>query len=331
MNVIFTQLLAGLQVGAIYALIALGLTLIFGTLGVVNFAHGALYILGSYAAVVLLTVMGLDFWLVLIVAPLVLFGVGIAMERGLIRFFYNRPHTDQILVTFGLAIVVQEALRWRFGANPLQYPLPAWANKPIFFYGAGASPPEGMFGIPMPFLTGFVPYPTWRFIVILVAVGIVLALFALLRFTRFGLTVRAGMRDPEMLRFLGINVTQKFTLVFGVGALIAGIAGVFGGPIVSVAPDVGMALLVPSFLVVVIGGMGSLVGALVAAVLIGLASSFSVLAQNYTGAIAALFGADQGIVQTLFAELQQIVVFLVAVVVLLFRPRGLFGKKGVFE
>ncbi|MBA3520837.1 MAG: branched-chain amino acid ABC transporter permease, partial [Rhizobiales bacterium] len=158
MNVIFTQLLAGLQVGAIYALIALGLTLIFGTLGVVNFAHGALYIIGSYIAVLLLTGLGLNFWLVLILTALLLFGIGIVLERGLMRFFYNRPHTDQILVTFGLAIVVQEALRWNFGANPLQYPIPAWASRPTFFYGAGATPPEGAFAIPMPFLTGFVPY-----------------------------------------------------------------------------------------------------------------------------------------------------------------------------
>jgi len=331
MNAIFTQLLAGLQTGAIYALVALGLTLIFGTLGVVNFAHGALYILGSYAAVVLLTYAGLNFWLVLLLVPLLLFLVGIVMERGLIRFFYNRPHTDQILVTFGLAIVVQEALRWRFGANPLQFPMPAWANRPTFFYGEGATPPPTAFSIPMPFLNGFVPYPTWRVAVIAVAVVTVLALFVMLRFTKFGLTVRAGMRDPEMLRFLGINVTKKFTLVFGIGALIAGVAGVFGGPILTVAPDVGMALLVPSFLVVVIGGMGSMLGALIAALLIGMASSFSVLAQNHTAAVAAFLGANQGTVQTLFAALQQIVVYLVAVIVLLIRPRGLFGKKGVFE
>ncbi|MBA3519512.1 MAG: branched-chain amino acid ABC transporter permease [Rhizobiales bacterium] len=331
MNVIFTQFLAGLQVGAIYALIALGLTLIFGTLGVVNFAHGALYIIGSYIAVLLLTGLGLNFWLVLILTAMLLFFIGIVLERGLMRHFYNRPHTDQILVTFGLAIVVQEALRWRFGANPLQYPIPSWAGRPTFFYGAGATPPEGSLAIPMPFLTGFVPYPTFRLTLILVAVLTVLALFALLRFTKFGLTVRAGMRDPEMLRFLGVNITQKFSIVFGIGALIAGVAGVFGGPIVTVSPDVGMALLVPSFLVVVIGGMGSMIGALVAAVLIGMASSFSVLAQNYTSDIAALIGADSGIVQTLFAALQQIVIYLVAVIVLLVRPRGLFGKKGVFE
>jgi branched-chain amino acid transport system permease protein len=268
---------------------------------------------------------------VLFLTAVLLFALGVVMERGLIRFFYNRPHTDQILVTFGLAIVVQEALRWRFGANPLQYPIPAWASKPTFFYGAGATPPEGMFSIPMPFLDGFVPYPSFRLALIVVAVLTVLALFAMLQYTRFGLTVRAGMRDPEMLRFLGVNVTRKFTMVFGIGALIAGIAGVFVGPIVTVSPDVGMALLVPSFLVVVIGGMGSLIGALVAAILIGMASSFSVLAQNYTSQMAALVGADAGIVQTLFAALQQIVVYLVAVIVLLARPRGLFGKKGVFE
>jgi branched-chain amino acid transport system permease protein len=144
----------------------------------------------------------------------------------------------------------------------------------------------------------------------------------MLQFTRFGLVVRAGMRDPEMLRFLGVNVSRRFSLVFGLGALIAGIAGVFGGPITQVSPTVGMALLVPSFLVVVIGGMGSMLGALVAALLLGMALSFT------TGFAAA---AGDPTWKTLLTALQQIVVYLVAVVVLLIRPRGLFGKKGVFE
>ena len=205
-------------------------------------------------------------------------------------------------------------MKWIFGANNIPFVLPSWGDGLFVFYSAlDAIPPVPVFQdapkLWVPFIDGFVTYQYWRIILIVVALVTVGALFALLQFTRFGLVVRAGMRDPEMLRFLGINITQKFAIVVGLGAAIAGIAGVFGGPITQVTPGVGMALLVPSFLVVVIGGMGSLTGALVAALIIGMALSFSA--------------------ET--ASLQQIVVYLIAVVVLLVRPRGLFGKKGVFE
>lgn len=294
-NSIFLQLLTGLQLGAIYVLIALGLTLIFGTLGVVNFAHGALFMLGAYAAVIIAGEFGFLWALVLV--PLLLFIVGLVMERGLIRYFYDRPHTDQILVTFGLALVIQEALKWGFGANNIPFPLPSW--------GVGIVQLQNY----LPFLDGFVAYPKWRLILVAVALTTVVALFALLQFTRFGLIVRAGMRDPEMLRFMGVNVTQRFAIVFGLGAMIAGLAGLFGGPVAQVHPEVGMHFLVPSFLVVVIGGMGSLPGAVVAAVLLGMALSFS---------------AE-------YSAIQQIIIYLVAVVVLLVRPRGLLGQKGVME
>ncbi len=294
-NSVFLELLTGLQLGAIYALIALGLTLIFGTLNVVNFAHGALYMIAAYVAVVLANQVG--FIAAIFLVPIVLFGVGIALERGLIRFFYDRPHTDQILVTFGVALLVQECLKWIFGANNIPFPLPEWGNGVAFLHEY------------LPFLDGFVVFPKWRLILIAVSLITVLGLYSLLQFTRFGLVVRAGMRDPQMLRFMGINITQRFAIVFGLGALIAGVAGVFGGPITQVSPDVGMALLVPSFLVVVIGGMGSLTGALLAAIMLGMALSFTAT----------------------IASLQQIIIYLVAVVVLLVRPRGLLGKKGVAE
>ena len=308
-NGVFLQLLTGLQLGAIYALLALGLTLIFGTLGVVNFAHGALYLIAAYAAVVLAAHTG--FLLAILLVPLILFVIGIIAERGLIRFFYDRPHTDQILVTFGLAVVIQELLRWMFGSNNIPFALPSWGTGQVIFYGLSAQVPEAIpgFRMPMPGISGFVFFPTWRLLLVVVSVGTVAALFALLQLTRFGLLVRAGMRDPEMLRFLGVNVTQKFAIVFGLGAAIAGVAGVFGGPITQVSPEVGMAILVPSFLVVVIGGMGSLPGALIAAILLGMALAFS--AQ--------------------YAAMQQIIIYLLAVVVLLIRPRGLLGQKGVFE
>lgn len=311
-NDVFLQLVTGLQLGAIYALIALGLTLIFGTLGVVNFAHGALYVIAIYAAVIIGGQIG--FWAAVILVPLLLFVVGIAMERGIIRLFYDRPHTDQILVTFGLALVIEEGAKALFGANNIPYPVPDWGTGQMLFYGTGATIPDvprfqEMPTVWMPFIEGMLFYPSWRVILIGVSFAAIAGLFALLQFTRFGLVVRAGMRDSEMLRFLGINITARFAIVFGLGAMIAGIAGVFGGPITQVTPDVGMHLLVPSFLVVVIGGMGSLPGALLAAMLLGMALSFS-------AEIAAM---------------QQIIIYLVAVVVLLVRPRGLLGKKGVLE
>ncbi|WP_029897941.1 branched-chain amino acid ABC transporter permease [Desulfohalovibrio reitneri] len=294
-NSLTLQVLTGLQLGAIYALIALGLTLIFGTLGVVNFAHGALYLVAAYCAVFIANSLGFGWGVVLV--PTILFAAGWIMERGLVRHFYTRPHTDQILVTFGLAIVVEEALKWGFGSNNIPYPAPAW--------GSGIVRLHDYLG----FLEGFVVFPKWRLVLIGVSLAVIVALFALLRLTTFGLVIRAGMRDAGMLRFLGVNISQRFALVFGLGALIAGVAGVFGGPITQVSPEVGMHLLVPSFLVVVIGGMGSLEGALIAAMLLGMALSFS--AQ--------------------YSAVQQIIIYLVAVVVLLVRPRGLLGKKGVFE
>lgn len=282
------QMLTGLQLGSIYILIALGLTLIFGTLGVANFAHGALFMIAAYLSWWLASHVG--WWLVIIAVPTTLFVLGIILERGLIRFFYNRPVTDQILVTFGLALVIQEGLRWMFGGTAQPFNPPIWALIPIDI--------------------GIGYYPPWRLLVIGVTAAVVLGLYGLLRFTRFGLVVRAGMHDPETLRFLGINITTRFMLVLGIGALLAGIAGVIGGPIRPIAPGLGMAVLVPSFLVVVIGGMGSILGAIIAGLLMGIATSLAVL---------------------YYPPIAQVVIYLVAAVVLSIRPRGLFGAKGVHE
>jgi branched-chain amino acid transport system permease protein len=281
-------LLTGLQVGAIYVLIALGLTLIFGTLGVVNFAHGALFMIGAYLAWVITGRYG--FWLAFLVVPALLFLIGLIMERGLMQFFYRRPHTDQILVTFGLALVVQELMRWVFGGTAKPFSPPDWAVVPINI--------------------GIGYYPPWRIVIIGVTLAVVALLYLLLRFTDFGLVVRAGMRDPETVTLLGVNVPRRFTIVFGLGALLAGLAGVVGGPTTAVNPDVGIAMLVPSFLVVVIGGMGSIGGAILAGLLLGEAISLSVL---------------------FYPPLSQIVIYLVAAVVLVWRPRGLLGIKGVME
>ncbi|NRB14889.1 MAG: branched-chain amino acid ABC transporter permease [Rhizobiales bacterium] len=295
MNNFFLQTLTGLQISALYMLIALGLTLVFGTLGVVNFAHGALFMLGAYFAVEIASQFGFE--VAIVAVPILLFIVGVALERGLIRHFYERSHTDQILVTFGLAIVIGEVLKTIYGANNIPFAKPTW--------GTGILRLDEY----LPFLDGAVYYPKWRLILVVVSFSTVAALFILLQFTKFGLIVRAGMRDSQMIAFLGVNITRRFTIVFGIGSIIAAIAGIFGGPITQVEPELGMKLLIPSFLVVVVGGMGSLPGAVLASLIFGMAISFT---------------AE-------YAPIQQIIIYLIAVVILLVRPRGLMGKKGLME
>ena len=345
MDSILLQVLNGLDKGAAYALIALGLTLIFGTLGVVNFAHGALFMLGAFCAVTVNELLSLEkittsatqmtawgtpleirtpyaeTWfgetgrvlidysvpLSILVAIPVMLLLGIIMERGLIKYFYKRPHAEQILVTFGLAIVIQEIIKSFFGANPIQQSAPEFIR--------GAADLGALFGQP-----GALVYPWWR-IVYLGFSGVVIgAVFAFLRFTTFGMVVRAGMADRETVGLLGINIDRRFTIVFGIAAVVAGVAGVMYTPILPPDYHMGMDFLVLSFVVVVVGGMGSLEGAVLAGFLLGILQSFA----SMTMVRDVL--AKVGIV-----GLDQIIIYLVAIIVLLVRPRGLMGRKGVME
>ncbi|MBV0912310.1 branched-chain amino acid ABC transporter permease [Anianabacter salinae] len=336
------QILNGLDKGSAYALIALGLTLIFGTLGVVNFAHGALFMIGAFCAVTLGRLLTLshevldpsrtDFlgnpamvkvpyiydifgpelgatiidWTVplsILFAIPVMILVGVVMERGLIRHFYKRPHADQILVTFGLAIVLQEIIKAFYGANPIPTPAPQ-AFTGSFDFGV---------------LLGFDPftviYPYWRLIYFVFSVVIIAAVFAFLQFTTFGMVVRAGMADRETVGLLGINIDRRFTLMFGLAAAVAGLAGAMYTPINSPNYHMGMDFLVLSFVVVVVGGMGSLPGAVLAGFLLGILQSFA--------SMSAVIETIPGI--------NQVVIYLVAIIILLTRPRGLMGRKGVME
>lgn len=336
MDAFLLQVLNGLDKGGAYALIALGLTLVFGTLGVVNFAHGALFMLGAFTAVAFnklitlesvtldpnkLTPWGtpaeirkpmVEAWLgdygallvdysvpaaILVAIPVMLL-VGLIMERGLIQFFYKRPHAEQILVTFGLAIVIQEIIKHYFGANPIPQPAPEAVSGSI---DIGA-----LFG-----LQNALVYPYWRLIYLLFSLGIIGAVFAFLQFTTFGMVVRAGMQDRETVGLLGINIERRFTIVFGIAAVVAGVAGVMYTPILPPDYHMGMDFLVLSFVVVVVGGMGSLGGAVAAGFLLGVLQSMA--------ATWDIKGLDQTII------------YLVAVVVLLVLPRGLLGRKGVME
>jgi len=342
MDAIILQILNGLDKGSAYALIALGLTLIFGTLGVVNFAHGALFMIGAFCSVTLSRILTLsrtvidetqtDFlgnplkvqvpylhdWLgketgdaiidwavplsILFAIP-VMIGIGVLMERGLIKHFYKRPHADQILVTFGLAIVLQEIIKYFYGANPIPTPAPD-AFRGSFDFGA-------MMG----FDINTIIYPYWRLVYFAFAVLIIGAVFAFLQFTTFGMVVRAGMADRETVQLLGINIDKRFTIMFGIAAAVAGLAGVMYTPINSPNYHMGMDFLVLSFVVVVVGGMGSLPGAVLAGFLLGILESF----------------ASMSIVLETLPGLNQIIIYLVAIIILLTRPRGLMGRKGVME
>ncbi len=342
MDAIFLQILNGLDKGSAYALIALGLTLIFGTLGVVNFAHGALFMLGAFCAVTLQKLFGLSYtvidetqkdflgnplkvevsylegwfgpeiggaladWSVplsILLAIPIMVAIGFVMERGLIKHFYKRPHADQILVTFGLAIVLQEVVKYFFGANPIQTPAPQ------AFRGALD------FGVLVGFEPGAVIYPFWRLIYFLFAAVLIGAVFAFLRFTTFGMVVRAGMADRETVGLLGINIDRRFTIMFGMASAVAGLAGVMYTPILSPHYHMGMDFLVISFVVVVVGGMGSLPGAVAAGFLLGILQSF----------------ASMNEIKAVIPGIDQVIIYLVAIVILLVRPRGLMGKAGVME
>lgn len=336
------QLLNGLDRGAAYALIALGLTLIFGTLGVVNFAHGALFMIGAFCSVTMQRILSAshtiiddtqtDFlgnplqvsvpyvngWFgpeagaaiqdwsvplaIFLTIPVMLL-VGYIMERGLIRHFYKRPHADQILVTFGLAIVIGEVIKFFYGANPIQTPMP---SAFLGTYDMGVA-----FGMD----PGTVAYPKWRLVYFFFSAAIIAAVFAFLQFTTFGMVVRAGMADRETVGMLGINIDKRFTIVFGIAAAVAGLAGTMYTPILSPNYNIGMDFLVLSFVVVVVGGMGSLPGAVLSGFMLGILQSFASL----TAVTSIVPGIDQ------------IIIYLVAIVILLTRPRGLMGRKGVME
>lgn len=283
------QLFTGVALGAVYVLLALGLSLVFGMLTVVNFAHGAMFALGAYVGFFLLG-LGWNFWVALAVVPLAVGGFGMVVERFLIRPLYGRPIDDPLLLTFGLAYVVVEGIRIVFGKQ-----------------GQPVEMPEALMGA-VDLWIGY--FPLYRVFLIGVAVVVVVALWLFLERTRMGLTLRALARDPTILRVLGVNVGRVWLLVFGLGAGLAGLAGVLAAPLQGVAPEMGIPVLAEAFVVTVVGGMGSLVGAVVAALLVGV-----------TFSMVGLFAP----------EMAKVSIFALMALVLLFRPQGLFGRPGLMS
>ena len=281
-----SQLFNGLVLGALLALISSGLTIIYGTLGVLNLAHGAMFMLGGYAGWVAYTFTG-SFIIAVIAGSLFVMIVGVVMERMVIRYFYARPHEDQILVTFGLGIVFVETIRFFFGSLSKVVPAPA---------GLGGITP-----------LGFMLYPTYRLALLGIVAVALLALYIVLYRTRIGMIVRAGIEDSVMVDSLGINVYKVFMLVFGIGAMAAGFAGIVNAPVVSVSPDVGESILVQTFVVVVIGGVGSFPGAVLGGLIAGEIIS-----------ITSMF--DPGYAY--------VMLFVAMTLVLVIRPYGLLGMAG---
>jgi branched-chain amino acid transport system permease protein len=281
-----SQCFNGLVLGALLALISSGLTIIYGTLGVLNLAHGAMFMLGGYAGWLAYSYTG-SFIVAVAAGTLFVMIVGVVTERVIIRHFYGRPHEDQLLVTFGLGIVFVEAVRFGFGSLSKMVPPPA----PL----TGITP------------LGFMMYPTYRLALLGIVTVALLALYLLLYRTRIGMIVRAGIEDAVMVDSLGIDVYKVFMLVFGIGAAAAGFAGIVNAPVVSIAPDVGEAILVQTFVVVVIGGVGSFPGAILGGLIAGEIIS-----------ITSMFNPGYSYVM----------LFVAMTLVLVLRPYGLLGTVG---
>ena len=283
------QLVTGIALGAVYALLAIGLSLIFGMLTVVNFAHGAFYMVGAFLGVYFLSLTG-NFWLSLVLTPLAVGALGLLTERFLVRPLYGRGIDYPLLLTFGLSYVLIEAMRVAFGIE-----------------GLPSTTPESLRGAVN---LGIGYFPKYRLFLIAATAVIVLALWLFIEKTRYGLIIRAGSRDPEIVRVLGVDVSKIWLMVFGIGTAIAGLSGILASPTRAVNPEMGIPILAESFVVTVVGGMGSLPGAVVAGLLVGVVFS-----------ITALLAPD-------YAELS---IFVLMAVVLLIRPQGFFGKAGLMD
>ena len=282
---LISQMFNGLVLGALLALISSGLTIIYGTLGVLNLAHGAMFMLGGYAGYVAYTYTD-SFIIAIIAGSLFVMVVGVAMERIIIRHFYGRPDEDQLLVTFGISICLVELVRFTFGSLSLTVPAP----KII----AGITS------------LGFMYYPTYRLALVGIVAVALLSLFLVLYRTRIGMIVRAGIEDSVMVASLGINVYRVFMVVFGIGAMAAGFAGIVNAPVASLTPDMGEKILVQTFVVVVIGGVGSFPGAILGGLIAGeIISITSMINPGY--AYVMLFAA--------------------MTLVLVLRPHSLFGSQ----
>jgi branched-chain amino acid transport system permease protein len=279
----YAQLTLGLVNGAFYAVLSLGLAVIFGLLNVINFTHGAQYMMGAFAAYILLTLFGVPYWGALVLAPIIVGAVGIVIERTMLRHLYHLDHLYGLLLTFGLVLVIEGLFRQQYGVSGRPYPNPLPGGQNL----------------------GFMFLPNYRLWVIIASVIVCFATWYLIEQTRLGSYLRAAVERPDLVQAFGINVPVMVTLTYGFGVALAGFAGVLAAPIQVVSPMMGMNIIIIVFAVVVIGGMGSILGAIVTGYFLGIV---------------------EGLTRVFWPEASSTVIFVIMAIVLLIRPQGLFGK-----
>jgi branched-chain amino acid transport system permease protein len=301
---LIVQTLNGLQFGVLLFLIAAGLTLVFGVMDFINLAHGVQYMLGAYFAVMFYALTG-SFVLALLLALLASLAFGLLLEFAIFRHLYERDHLEQVIATFGIILFLNEGVKVVWGASPLSLPVPEALGGSVVL---------------MPGLL----YPVWRIVIIVSGLAVALLLYVLVTWTRVGMLVRAGASNARMVSVLGVDIRRLFMIVFGFGTMLAGFAGIMIAPILSVQPGMGDTVLILAFVVIVIGGIGSIRGAFLAALLIGLVDT---LGRSFAVDILRLFMAPSP-ARTVGPAIASMLIYLLMAVVLYVRPAGLFPAKG---
>ena len=287
MQALYAQLLVGLINGSFYALLSLGLAVIFGMLNIINFAHGALYMMGAFVAYFLLNLGGINYWWALLLAPIIVGIFGMILERTMLQWLTGLDHLYGLLLTFGIALIVQGVFQNYFGSSGLPYAIPDQLKGGMNL--------------------GFMFLPIYRGWVVVFSLVVCLATWFLIEKTQLGAYLRAATENPTLVRAFGINVPRMITLTYGFGVALAALAGVMAAPIYNVSPNMGSELIIVVFAVVVIGGMGSILGAIL--------SGFGL-------------GIIEGLTKVFYPEASNTVIFVVMAIVLLVRPAGLFGRRG---
>ncbi len=303
MTLFIEQLINGLQLGTMLFLMASGLTLVFGVMGLINLAHGSFYMVGAYATALVTAAPG-SFFVGLAAGIAVAAAVGALVELIVIRRLYHRPHLDQVLATFALILIFSEGTRWLFGSSPL------WLNPPAMLAGSVTLP-------------GGLRYPIYRLVIIAVGVAVAVGMYFLITRTRLGMRIRAGESDREMIGALGVNIARLYTLVFAMGAALAGLAGAMVGALQSVQVGMGEPVLILAFVVIVIGGIGSIKGALYGAILVGVVDT---LGRVFLPAFFRQFMSPSeaaGVGSAIAAML----IYIMMAAILAFKPKGLFAAN----
>jgi len=303
-SLLFVQILNGLQLGVLLFLIAAGLTLVFGVMDFINLAHGVQYMLGAYLAVAFYSLTG-SFFLALVLALAATLAFALALEVLVFRRLYGRDHLDHVMATFGIILFLNHGVKLAWGAAPLSLPIPDLLSGSVS-------------------LMGGLRYPVWRLVIIGAGLAVAAGLYVLVGHTRIGMLVRAGATNARLVSALGVDISRLFMLVFGFGAMLAGFAGIMIAPILSVEPGMGDTILILAFVVIVIGGIGSIRGAFLAALMIGLVDT---LGRSFSVDVLRLFMGPSP-ARTVGPALASMLIYVLMAIVLYLRPAGLFPAKG---